>query len=60
MRIRAAEESDVRKAREAQIVGERTAALEQALRVRPRRALADVALVDLRAGRVEREFRLTH
>jgi hypothetical protein len=56
VRIGAAEEDDVREAREAQIVHESAAALEQALRVRTRDALPDVALVGLRAGRVQREF----
>ena len=60
MRIRAAEERRVREPREAQVVGEGAAALQQPLRVRPRHALADVAPVDLRAGGVERELSLCH
>jgi hypothetical protein len=44
----------VRKPRKAQIVGEGAAALEQALRVCTRHALADIALVDLRTWRVQR------
>ncbi len=60
VRVRAAEEHDVRQARKAQVVGEGAAALQQALRVRPRHALADVALVDLGAGGVERKLGLAH
>jgi hypothetical protein len=47
------EERHVREAREAHVVDEGAAPLQQALRVRPRHALADVALVELRPGRVE-------
>ncbi len=58
--VRAAEEGDVRKARKAQIVDEGAAALQQALRVGPRHALADVALVDLGARRMQRQLGFTH
>ncbi len=54
--IRAAEEDDVREAREAQVVHERAAPLEQALRVRAGHALPDVALVGLRSRRVQRKL----
>jgi hypothetical protein len=49
VRVGTPEKRDVRKAREAQVVDERAASLQQALRVRPRHALADVAPVELRA-----------
>ena len=60
VRVRAAEERDVREAREAQVVDEGAAPLQQALRVRPRHALADVAPVELRARRVQRQLSLAH
>ncbi len=55
MRVRAAEKHDVRKPRQAQVVGINAAPLQQPLRVRARHALADVAAVDLRARRVQRQ-----
>ena len=60
MRVGRAKESDMREARKAQVVDELPAALQQALRIRPRHALADVAPVELRARRVERELSLSH
>ena len=39
---------------------DKAAALKQPRRIRPRHALADVALVDLGAGRVEGKLGLTH
>jgi hypothetical protein len=50
----------MREPREAQVVGERAAALEQSLRVRAWHALADVALVELRARRVKRQLSFAH
>ena len=44
----------------AQVVGVGAAPLQQALRVRPRHRLADVAAVDLRPGRVQRQLSLAH
>ena len=53
MRMRTSEKGHVREAREAQVVDERAPPLQQPLRVRPRHALADITLVELRARRVE-------
>ena len=53
MRVGASEERHVRETRKAQIVDERAPPLQQPLHIRPRYALADVALVELRARRVE-------
>ena len=56
--VRAAEERHMRKARKAQIVDERAAPLQQALRIRARHALTDIALVELRARCVKRKLSL--
>ena len=54
--VRAAEKHDVREPREAQVVDEGAAPLQQPLRIRSRNALADVAFVDLGTGGVQRQL----
>ncbi len=56
VRVGAAKEHHMRELRKAQVVDIGAAALQQALRVRARHALADIALVDGGAGRVQRQF----
>src|SRR2546430_1453545 len=58
--VRTAEERHVRQPWKAQIVDEAAAALQQALRVRTRDALPDVALVELGPRRVQRQFSFRH
>src|SRR6267143_5284696 len=54
------EKSDMSEPGKPQVIEERAAALEQALRVWAWHALPDVALVELGARRVQRQFSLGH